>query len=75
MVSQEITERARAERLRLIRAELLARIRPVAANMPHDLFLEMIDGMAAVQLKYELLDAPALVVGREESPARHTPAG
>jgi len=53
-VNEEITDRARSDRLRLIRDELLRRIRPVCAEMPQDLFLELVDAMAAVQLKYEL---------------------
>ena len=49
-----ISDRARSERLGAIRAELLERIRPVCAGMPHDLFLEMVESMASIQLKYEL---------------------
>ena len=49
-----ITERARSERLGIIRSELLQRIRPVCSRMPQDLFLEMVESMAAIQLKYEL---------------------
>jgi hypothetical protein len=49
-----INDRARSERLGAIRAELLQRIRPVCAGMPHDLFLEMVESMASIQLKYEL---------------------
>jgi hypothetical protein len=30
------------------------RIRPVCRDMAHDLFLEMVESMAAIQLKYEL---------------------
>lgn len=48
------SDRARSERLGAIRAELLERIRPVCAGMPHDLFLEMVESMASIQLKYEL---------------------
>jgi hypothetical protein len=51
---QAIGDRARAARLSAIRAELLVRIRPLCAEMPDELFLEMVEGMAAVQLKYEL---------------------
>jgi len=51
---QEIGDRARAARLSAIRAELLVRIRPLCAGMPDELFLEMVESMAAVQLKYEL---------------------
>jgi len=54
MVDKDIAQRASAERLRLIRADLLVRLRPVCATIPHDAFLEMIEGMAALQLKYEM---------------------
>lgn len=54
-----ITDRARAERLSTIRDELLERIRPVCARMPNDLFLELVESMAAIQLKYELRTSPA----------------
>jgi predicted protein tyrosine phosphatase len=54
MVDNRITERARTERLALIRAELLRRMRPVCLDMPDDLFMELVDTMAAVQLKYEM---------------------
>jgi hypothetical protein len=54
-----ITDRARAERLGTIRDELLARIRPVCSRMPQDLFLELVESMAAIQLKYELRTSPA----------------
>jgi hypothetical protein len=49
-----IPDRARSERLGVIRNELLERIRPVCSRMPQDLFLELVDSMAAIQLKYEL---------------------
>ena len=55
-MNQDITERARAERLDTIRDDLLRRIRPVCTDMPQDLFLELVEAMAAVQLKYELRD-------------------
>ena len=51
-------QRARDERLETIRAELRDRIRPVCPEMPEEIFLEMVDGMAAIQLKYELLEDP-----------------
>lgn len=54
MVDHEITERARVERLRCIRDELRRRIRPVCADMPDDLFMELVDTMSSVQLKYEM---------------------
>jgi hypothetical protein len=49
-----VTDRARIDRLGSIRAELLQRIRPVCREMPQDLFLELVESMAAIQLKYEL---------------------
>jgi len=49
-------QRARDERLEAISGELRRRIRPVCADMPEELFFEMIDRMAAIQLKYELLE-------------------
>ncbi len=54
MASIDLTDRARTERLSAIRAELLARIRPICREMPQELFLEMVESMAAIQLKYEL---------------------
>jgi hypothetical protein len=54
MLNKTITERARDERLSVIRAELLLRIRPLCDTMPDELFLEMVETMAAIQLKYEL---------------------
>jgi hypothetical protein len=53
-----ITDRARAERLDIIRGELVERIRPVCGRMPQDLFLELVESMAAIQLKYELRTSP-----------------
>jgi hypothetical protein len=50
----EITDRARSERLGAIRAELLPRLRPICSEMSQELFLEMVESMAAIQLKYEL---------------------
>jgi hypothetical protein len=49
-----ITERARRERMSAIRTELLARLRPVCQGMPPEQFSEMVENMAALQLKYEL---------------------
>jgi hypothetical protein len=46
--------RAQGERLDAIREELVRRIRPVCAGMPDELFFELIERMAAIQLKYEL---------------------
>jgi hypothetical protein len=48
------TDRARTERLGSIRAELLERIRPICRDMPREQFLELVERMAAIQLKYEL---------------------
>jgi hypothetical protein len=60
MTDQEMGQRAREERLEDIRTELRRRIRSVCRDMPEELFFEMIDRMAAIQLKYELLeDTPA----------------
>lgn len=58
MAYSDITDRARLERLDIIRADLLERIRPVCRDMPHELFLEMVESMAAIQLKYELRSTP-----------------
>ena len=55
----DIPDRARAARLTTIRDELLERMRPVCTRMPHDLFLELVESMAAIQLKYELRTSPA----------------
>jgi hypothetical protein len=52
----DLGKQVRDQRLALITAELRDRIRPVCPEMVDELFFEMIDGMAAVQLKYELLD-------------------
>jgi hypothetical protein len=57
MLRTEITNRARSERLSSIRAELLVRLRPICSGMQQDRFLEMVETMAAVQLKYELRNA------------------
>jgi hypothetical protein len=57
-MAYNITDRARTERLSIIRGELLERIRPVCGRMPQDLFLEMVESMAAIQLKYELRTSP-----------------
>ena len=54
MAHIEIGNQARAERLEVIRAELVRRVRPFCTAMPDELFLEMIDSMADIQLKYEL---------------------
>jgi hypothetical protein len=54
MTLTNTTARARSERLGSIRTELFQRIRPVCREMPQDLFLELIESMAAIQLKYEL---------------------
>jgi hypothetical protein len=55
-LNHEISDRARADRLGLIRAALLLRIRPHCPRMPHDLFLELVESMAELQLKYEMDD-------------------
>jgi hypothetical protein len=56
MAHSDISDRARSDRLGVIRAELLERMRPVCRAMPQELFIELVEGMAAVQLKYELRD-------------------
>jgi hypothetical protein len=56
MTQKDVSDRARAERLEVIRAELVQRIRPLCGAMPDDVFLEMVESMAALQLKYELHD-------------------
>ena len=58
MTGQEMGRRARDERLDLIAADLRRRIRPACRDMPEELFFEMIERLAAIQLKYELLDEP-----------------
>ncbi|MEP6732287.1 MAG: hypothetical protein ABJE10_16700 [bacterium] len=59
MADREIGERARSERLEAIASELRRRIRPVCPTMPEELFFEMIERMAVIQLKYELLEGPS----------------
>jgi CRISPR/Cas system type I-B associated protein Csh2 (Cas7 group RAMP superfamily) len=59
MTDQEMGQRARDERLEVISTELRRRIRPVCADMPEEVFFDMIERMAAIQLKYELLEDPA----------------
>ncbi|MEO8619538.1 MAG: hypothetical protein ABI625_00655 [bacterium] len=56
MTGHELGQRARDQRLELISASLRKRIRPACADMPEELFFEMIDRMATIQLKYELRD-------------------
>jgi hypothetical protein len=56
MSSADPGKQVRDQRLALITAELRDRIRPVCPKMADELFFEMTDGMAAIQLKYELLD-------------------
>ncbi len=51
--------RPRDERHAAIRVELLERIREVCLGMPDELFLELIEAMAELELKYELRDGPA----------------
>ena len=54
MTDHELGQRSRDERLEHINTDLQRRIRPVCPNMPEDLFFEMVERMAAIQLKYEL---------------------
>lgn len=70
MVDNEMTRRANAERLRLIRADLLVRLRPVCTTIQHDAFLEMIEGMAALQLKYELQETDYAAAASDSDSAR-----
>ncbi len=53
-LNDEISDRARADRLDLIRDALLLRIRPHCPAMPQDLFLELVESMAELQLRYEM---------------------
>lgn len=50
----ELTSHARAMRLERIEAELRRRLRSSCAEMPDDQFQELVERMAALQLKYEL---------------------
>ena len=49
-----LTSHARATRLHNIEGELRRRLRPSCADMPDDQFQELIERMAALQLKYEM---------------------
>lgn len=60
MVDHEISERARADRLEHIRTGLMQRMRVVCRDTPDDLFQELVDRMALIQLKYELHEAAAI---------------
>ena len=62
MIGHGITERARSERHARIREDLLQRMRPVCLDMPEDLFLELIETMAALQLRYEMHEGSATIV-------------
>ena len=53
----ELTLNARAERLEHIEAELRRRLRSSCEAMPDDQFQELVQRMAALQLKYELRGA------------------
>ncbi len=46
--------RARSARLDAITKDLRRRIRPVCLTMPDDIFLDLIEAMGKLQLKYEL---------------------
>lgn len=54
MTHDKAGARAQEERLRAVRADLLVRLRPVCSAMPNDIFLEMVESMTAIQVKYEL---------------------
>jgi hypothetical protein len=56
MERDDPAQRAKDERHDLISAELRRRMRSVCPTMPEELFFEMVDRMAAIQLKYELLE-------------------
>ena len=60
MSGDDLEQRAREDRLAIITGELRRRIIVVCSDMPPDMFSELIDNMAAIQLKYELLDKTAL---------------
>ena len=49
-----LEENARRLRREVITAELRRRIRPMCGSIPEDVFLELIERMAEIQLKYEL---------------------
>jgi hypothetical protein len=59
MAHNEVSARAREERYRVVRAELLARLRPLCVSMPNDIFVDMVESMTAIQLKYEIRDVTA----------------
>ena len=50
----ELTSHARVMRLKSLEAELRRRLRSSCAEMPDDQFQELVERMAALQLKYEL---------------------
>ncbi len=54
-----LEENARRLRREVITAELRRRIRPMCASIPEDVFLELIERMAEIQLKYELKEQRA----------------
>lgn len=60
-LTSDLEQRARDERLAHITSELRRRIRPACPTMPEELFFEMIERMAAIQLKYELIDKPNVI--------------
>jgi hypothetical protein len=52
----QIEQRAHESRREAISAELRRRLRPACSNVPEDVFFEMIERMAEIQLKYELIE-------------------
>ena len=71
MVDNEISGRAHAERLAYIRNGLMRRMRGVCLDTPDELFQELVDRMAIIQLKYELhqeSSRPATDPGSRELP-------
>ncbi len=56
----DVEKRVRTERLESITSELQRKLRPMCGSMDDDIFREMIEQMAELQLKYELLEKPAV---------------
>lgn len=71
MVDNDISDRARADRLADIRTGLVRRMRGVCLDTPDELFQELVDRMALVQLKYELHETD----GSPATDPRSGPAG
>ena len=54
MRDHSLGQQSRDDRLERIASELRHRMRPVCPDMPDERFLDMVERMAAIQLKYEL---------------------